>query len=269
MRQAITSATNPLIKLVVKLRERKYRRRENLFVAEGSRLVQTAWQAGSDVEFVIVDGETTDERILGLTDEMEERGQRVYVVPSALYKKISDTQTPQGIMTVLRRHTTALEDVSFADASPLLAVIDGAADPGNVGTVIRSADAFGANAVIFLKDSADPFAPKTVRATMGSLFHLPVVEGVSAAEFTAYCRAKGIACLAGVPKETGKACYLEDMTKPLAIVVGNEARGVSREIFDAAQKVFIPMCGEAESLNAASAATVLLYEAMRQRRVCL
>lgn len=150
-------------------------------------------------------------------------------------------------------------------AAPFYVVLDGVQDPGNAGTIIRTADAAGASGVILTKGSVDIYDEKTVRATMGSLFHLPVVSGVSAEELTAWAKERGLQLYAAALDVAARPHFSCDFTKPTAIVFGNEGNGVSTELLAQAETVYIPMYGTAESLNVGTSAAIVLYEAVRQR----
>lgn len=199
----------------------------------------------------------------------------MYLLPLTLMKKLSDTPAPQGILAVVYRQfhdispETALENV-LAKAqgrgeAPLLLLLESLQDPGNVGALIRSADAMGASAVILCGGSSDPYAPKASRASMGSILHLPLIPLPDPLSAARLLKSRGVQLLAGHLKGA-KPCYEADLTKPCALMVGNEGSGLSPALSaEADQLVLIPMQGEAESLNAAMAGSILLYEARRQR----
>ena len=194
----------------------------------------------------------------------------LYEISAALAKKVAATDTPQGIFLVAEQQKKSLPQMAehlqqAAARKPLLVVLDGVQDPGNAGTIIRTADAVGADGVILTKGSVDVFSDKTVRATMGSLFHLPVVTDVSAEEVAAFAQATGCQLLATALDEQAKPHFAVDFGKGSLIAFGNEGGGVSEELLVAAEKVYIPMYGEAESLNVGVSSAVVLYEAVRQR----
>lgn len=268
MSETVTSAHNPLVKLAASLRQRKYREELGLFAVEGVRLAEELAEAGWPLEVCLFTADAAaTPRVAKLLDALAGRRCRLVEVPAGVYAKVTDTQEPQGIMLIARPRRAALADVVGQDA-PLIAVLDGVQDPGNAGAVIRAADAAGCSGVVLLKGCADPFAGKTVRAAMGSLFHLPVADGLERVELAAAMAAAGIplvaATLDGVP------CFDADLRGPTAIVFGAEGQGVSEELLArAASQVTIPIWGKAESLNVATAAAVILYEAARQRRASL
>ncbi|MCC2683718.1 MAG: methyltransferase, partial [Paenibacillaceae bacterium] len=191
--------------------------------------------------------------------------------------QLCDAATPQGVVAVAAmppREGAALERAAAwaADPQALVVVVDGVQDPGNLGTIIRSADAVAATGVIVGRGSADVYNPKTLRATMGSLFHLPIVSGVDLPPLLAQVadaagEAPGGPQVIGATLRTELSCYDADLTRPTWLVLGNEGAGVSSAVAACVtREVLIPMPGRAESLNVAMAGTVLLFEALRQRR---
>lgn len=267
MSEFISSPANKLIKQVVALKQKKNRDSLGLFIAEGVRLVEECAAAGWSVETCIyTEAAAARERTHRLIERLERLLCQMVLVPESLYNKISDTEQPQGIMVIAKKRQTSLENLLTTEGKPpLLVVLDGIQDPGNVGTIIRTADAAGCTGVIALKGSADIYASKTVRASMGSLFHLPVVEGVSAKELITMLQQGGVTLLAtGLQKS--QVYYQTQFACPVAVVLGNEGQGVSHELLAAADAcVNIPLIGKAESLNVAIAAGIILYEAVRQR----
>lgn len=267
MSEFISSPANKLIKEVVSLKQKKYRDSLGLFIAEGVRLVEECAAAGWAVETCIyTEAAAVRDRARCLIERLEKLNCQLVVVPDSLYNKISDTEQPQGIMVVVKKRQTTLESMVAADEkNPLVVVLDGIQDPGNVGTIIRTADAAGCTGVIALKGSADIYAGKTVRASMGSLFHLPVVEGISSIEMIGLLQRCGVRVLA-TSLQKSEVYYRAKLSCPVAIVLGNEGQGVSPELLEAADScVNIPLIGQAESLNVAVAAGIILYEAVRQR----
>ncbi len=268
IQERIESETNKKIKLLASLRLKKYRDREGLFITEGIRLVEMAAQAMEwETEFCLVTPQAAaQERVQAILINLRQRGCPVYGVEESLYKKAAHTVEPQGILLLLKVRTTGLESISGVTGVPLLAVADGLQNPGNAGTMIRSADAAGCTGIVFLENSVDVFSDKVVRSTMGSLFHLPVVTNVTTGAFLDFCQQKKIRILAAVLEPDAKYCFSLDYTKPSALVFGNEGKGISTQLLQAAdEKLYIPMMGQAESLNAAMAASIVMYEAMRQR----
>ena len=251
----IDSASNKKIKLMESLRLRKHRAKEGLFRIEGVRLSEMAAASGWAIRFGLYTAELVEkERGRALVEALQAKCP-LYEIGAALAKKVAATDTPQGIFLVAEQQKKSLPQMAehlqqAAARKPLLVVLDGVQDPGNAGTIIRTADAVGADGVIL---------------TMGSLFHLPVVTDVSAEEVAAFAQATGCQLLATALDEQAKPHFAVDFGKGSLIAFGNEGGGVSEELLVAAEKVYIPMYGEAESLNVGVSSAVVLYEAVRQR----
>jgi TrmH family RNA methyltransferase len=187
----------------------------------------------------------------------------VFSVSDAVMAKLSDTEAPQGIAAIVSSPRLVLDEIILASV-PLLIACDRIQDPGNMGTIIRLADAVGADAVIVFPGCCDPFMPKAVRSSAGSIFHLPVVAA-EMPDAAAYCRQREIALVAA-DVHAERDCFDADFRRSLAIVLGNEAHGISRGMKEyISEAVRIPIIGQAESLNVATSAAVLMYEAVRQR----
>ncbi len=183
-------------------------------------------------------------------------------VTGQVIASLTDTTTPQGVVAVARTRTAPLADLT----GDLIVVLSGVRDPGNAGTLVRSAVAAGASAVVFASGSVDPFNPKTVRSTAGLLFHVDIVTEVTMAEVAATLGGKGLT-LVGADASSLVAPDAVDLTRPVALVLGNESWGIdvsARGLLD--EVVGIPMPGPAESLNVGIAGSILLFEASRQRR---
>jgi TrmH family RNA methyltransferase len=188
---------------------------------------------------------------------------RAIVLPDKLFQSIAATETSQGVILLVRPPEWRIEQI-FRGQS-LVVVIDGLQDPGNAGAIVRAIEAFGATGVMFLKGSASPFHPKTLRASAGSLFRVPFIAGIDGALAATALRQHRLDIYTAMP-HTGSEALAEDtdFSRRCALVIGNEGRGVSSELRSIAQDVAIPTLG-VESLNAAVAASVLLYETRRQR----
>ena len=240
-------------KLVRKLGQKKYRNELKLFVAEGLRLCEEVPPA--QVEF----GFYTREFLLESRGRiLVERLKNLEEISAATLEKISDTQTPQGILLVVRQKFSTLEEVA---EKKIIVALDGVQDPGNVGTILRTAAAFDCG-VILLEGSAEIFNPKVVRSSMGAIFYLPFMT-MTRADFLSAMSSREI--LAAAVDNSAEIYFRHDFRKnPVAIVFGSEAVGVSKEILDAARSIFIPMRGHAESLNVATSAAIILSEIVRQ-----
>jgi TrmH family RNA methyltransferase len=269
MRETVTSLHNQLVKTAASLRQKKYRDELGLFVVEGVRLVEDLTGAGWPAEFCLFTAAAAaNPRAAKVLSALADGGCRLVEVTEAVYGKATDTEEPQGIMVVAGKRPVSLADI-LARPAPLIAVLDDIRDPGNAGTVVRTAAAAGCSGVVLLKGCADLYAGKTVRATMGALFTLPVVDGQDRQEFLDTLAKAGIPLVA-TALEGAKPYFEGDLSGPAAIVFGNEGRGVSAELLTAAaSRLFIPLYGRVESLNVAAAAAVILYEAARQRRASL
>ncbi|QDR80886.1 TrmH family RNA methyltransferase [Sporomusa termitida] len=267
MSAVICSPANKLIKEVASLKQKKYRDELGLFIAEGVRIVEECAASAWPVHICIyTETAAARERTRRVLDRLAAARCRLVAVPEAIYNKLSDTEQPQGIMAVLKkRQATLAQMLAPAGQVPLIVVLDGIQDPGNAGAIIRTADAAGCTGVIVVKGAADIYAGKTVRATMGSLFHLPVWEGVAPGELITALTAANVSILA-TSLQNADIYYHADLKRPVAVVLGNEGQGVGRELLDKADGCLtIPLVGDAESLNVAVAAGVILYEAVRQR----
>jgi TrmH family RNA methyltransferase len=255
----ITSSQNPKLQLVRALLGRAKERREaGAFVAEGVRLVEDAINADWPIRFVLYD-ETLSERGQSQVESLKSRGVEVEMVAAHVMKSLSETESPQGILTVLNYSP-------FTIPHPLnfLLIPDQIRDPGNLGTLIRSADAAGVNAVLIPPETTDPFAPKVVRAGMGAHFRLPILS-MGWEEIGKVGKLEGLQFY--LADMNGESCWETDLCQTLALIVGGEAEGVSAEARKmVSRKISIPMAGKAESLNAAVAGSVLMFEVVRQRK---
>jgi TrmH family RNA methyltransferase len=254
----ITSAQNPKLKLARSLMGRpKERHAARAFVAEGVRLVEEALSAGWPIQFVLI-AAGLSERGLALVKKLEGKGIEVEQVSDELLNAISETETSQGLLAVL--------DYSPLDLPRLLnfaLIADSIRDPGNLGTLLRTAAAAGVQAVFLPPETTDAFAPKVLRAGMGAHFRLPI-HSLSWDEIRNATEPLKV-FLADMQ---GSPCWQNDFSLPLALIVGGEADGATqaaRQLADAT--VSIPMPGQAESLNAGVAGAVLMFEVVRQRKL--
>ncbi|MCQ6559187.1 TrmH family RNA methyltransferase [Paenibacillus mendelii] len=257
----LTSVQNEKVKAFASLLEKKHRDRSGKFLIEGVHLVQEALLAGAAVETVVFDAER------GIPNELEDllaesSCELVEASPSVM-AKCTATDTPPPVFGIVAKPDVDRQTLYGEDS--LVVVLDGVRDPGNVGTIIRSADAVGADAVILGRGCVDLYNPKTVRSTMGSLFHLPIMEG-DLAELLPEAKQHGIR-LIGTSLQASDTCYSYDWRGAAWLLLGNESSGLSDQtLVQVDDSIIIPMHGRSESLNVAMAATVVLYEALRQRR---
>lgn len=258
---------NPHVKYLRRLTGRRFRDQEGKFLVEGVRFVEEALNSTWPVEMLVYCQKITEEERGGkLLTSASKLGISLLEVDEPLFKELASTETPQGILAVVQQRDNSLEEMGGIAHPALLVLVDGVRDPGNLGAIIRSADALGAGGVILLKGTADIYNPKTLRATMGSLFHLPVIQGCAAEEVMDALAAWGIKTVAGAPRAS-MAVYDCDLCVPCALAVGGEADGAGEVVMGrVSDLVRIPMPGRAESLNVAVSAGILLYEAVRQRQ---
>lgn len=254
----ITSSDNQTYKKAARLKQKKYRDEQNQYLIEGPNLVHEAYKCNIKIEMVLISEDYRDSGIFPNVQTVK--------VTSGLFRKLSDTESPQGILAIVnKRAYTEAEFFAQKTASSNLIVLDRLQDPGNIGTILRTADAAGFNGAILIKGTADIFSPKIVRATAGSLFRLPVfmVESPKQAIILLKKYGKKIICTAP------NCCnnYNDvDMQNDVAVIIGNEGNGVSDEfLIKSDYLVKIPMQGTIESLNAAVSAGILMYESVRQR----
>ncbi len=263
--KTITSPQNPLIRELLQIKKAPFK---GAFLIEGPHLVEAALESGAALQAVLLSagflarykegekGEFLDslKRVLGA---------RLFEAPGPLFNRLAETKTPQGILAWCSYEEVKLQALR-ASGPALIAISDGIKEPGNLGALIRAADAAGADACIVTPGSVSMFSPKTLRASAGSFFHLPVIEA-GTEELWRYFREKKI-LLAGADAHAGKSLYGADLRAPVAIAFGSEAHGLSQEFLARADMLLrIPVRGRAESLNVGAAAAVFLFEAIRQR----
>jgi RNA methyltransferase, TrmH family len=253
----ITSSQNPKIKLARALTGRPKERREaEAFLAEGVRLVEEAFAANWSVRFVLYSDELS-ERGKKLMEKLEDKKIDIEKVESRLLQSLSETETSQGIIAVLNDSV-----IPIAESPNFILIPDSIREPGNLGTLLRTADAAGVEAVLIPPETTDAFGPKVVRAGMGAHFRLPI-HTMSWDEIRECAKSLQI-FLADMD---GQSCWETDFRQPLALIVGGEAEGASEQARKLANaSVRIPMAGKTESLNAAVAGSVLMFEVMRQRK---
>ncbi len=246
------------------LRKGGLRAAEQVVVVEGAELLSVAIAAGADVEAVYVAPEGADvPAVVDVTARVQSDGGRVFDLEAGVMARVASTVSPQPLLAVV---SWAPAPATVLDDATLVVVCVDVRDPGNLGTVIRTADAAGADAVVVCDGTVDPTNPKVVRATAGSLFHVPVVDGGPAPELVADLARRGLATVGTVVR--GGTDYVAfDWTAPVALVLGNEAAGLDPVLAAALDAgVTVPMAGRAESLNVGVSAAVLCFEALRQRR---
>jgi TrmH family RNA methyltransferase len=249
------------------LQKRSARWSEGVFVAEGAELLRTALRAGVAIESVYCAPEGEDDpATLETCEQALAVGARLFTLGPGVLERVADTVTPQPVLTVLPMMRPDPVVATEPAAQRLIVVLVDVRDPGNAGTVLRTADASGVDAVIFSGESVDPYNPKTVRASAGSLFHVPFSVQADPVALAASLAERGYRTLATVARDGDDYAAL-DWSVPTVLFLGNEAAGLGPEVRTAiGGAVAIPMDGRAESLNVGVACAVLCFEALRQRR---
>ncbi len=254
----ITSSQNPKLKLVRALQGRPKERQEaGAFLAEGVRLVEEALAADWPVRYVLYSSSLSD-RGEALVERLKATGLNVEEVAGDLLQAVSETETSQGILAILDSFQLPIPSLPN-----FILIPDQIRDPGNLGTLIRTAAAAGVQAVLLPPETTDAFAPKVVRAGMGMHFRLPI-HAMNWDEIEQVCKQAGSQVF--LADMAGRSCWETDFRVPLALIVGGEAEGASQQAQNLANTtVSIPMPGKAESLNASVAGAVLMFEIVRQR----
>ena len=258
----ITSATNARVKELLKLKKQsKYRQEQGVYLVEGIRMCKEA--PIHEIGQIWV-SDSFQEQHPEFANEFE-MVRTFYEVPDEIFQRLSDTQHPQGVLCVMRQKRYEIGLILKQEHS-LLMVLDHLQDPGNVGTILRAGEAAGVTGVILSAGCADIYNPKVIRSTMGSIYRMPFVYVEDLPEVLEELKRRGIHCYAAHLE--GKNSYdRESYVKGSAFLIGNEGNGLSEEVAACADiRIRIPMLGQVESLNAAAAATVLMFEAARQRR---
>ena len=260
----ITSTSNAQIKELAKLQKKsRLRDEKGIFLVEGPRMTE-------EIPAERIEKVYASESFAKKNKEFLEKLQApVELLTDTVFAYVSDTKTPQGILLVMEQRSCEIREMLDLDAQgrkPLLMVLDNLQDPGNLGTILRAGEAAGVTGVIMSHDCVDIYNPKVIRSTMGSVYRMPFVYVEHLPETLEVLAEAGIHSYAAHLK--GKNSYdQEDYTRGTAFLIGNEGNGLRDEVADAAEcYIKIPMCGEVESLNAAVASSVLMFEAARQRR---
>jgi TrmH family RNA methyltransferase len=267
--ELITSGANPVVKRVRLLADRRHRRREGAFVVEGIQPVWQAVEAGADVEVLVVapgllGRSAAARRVAAMIAGQEQRGVRVARLSDEVFARISGREGPSGLVAIVRGRLAGLAGLAAGPDSVFVA-LHGIGSPGNLGTIIRTANAAGAAGVVLAGQTADPFDPAAVKASMGALFTLPVAHAAGPAEFFGWAAAGGVTVVT-TSARAEQSFWDASYPRPLALLLGAEGAGLPGEVLARGDRqVRIPMSGTAESLNLAAAAAVLLYEVKRQR----
>lgn len=251
--EPIHSEANPLLKDIRRACARGTLTDQGLAVAEGPHLLEEAIRSGVALEAVIV----TEGRV---QDFSIPASARAISVPDGVFRKLSSTEAPQGVISLFRPGAWTFD--SMAAGRPLLVLLDGIQDPGNLGAILRTAEAFGATGCVLMKGCVNPYNPKSIRASAGSIFRMPLLYGLEAEQVMAELKARSIPPFAASARGEVEAKDV-DFSGNAALIIGSEGRGISEVLLKNSKRVRIPTAG-VESLNASIAAAVLLYEAQRQ-----
>lgn len=261
----ISSENNAIIKHIKSLRFKKWRMKHLQFVVEGVRIIDECLKHNGDIKYIVYCEDLHTVRYgTDLLNRIREKGFVIYEVPGQLFNKIAATENPQGIIAVINMRNIALEDLGLKDDGELLFVIlDRIQDPGNMGTIIRTSESAGADAVILTKGSVDPYNDKILRATMGAVFYLPIIQ-CKDDTWIEYLKERNVKLIAA-DLDTDKTYIDIDYGGNIGIIIGNEANGIDKKIlYNVDERVIIPILGKMESLNAAVAAGILIYKVVEK-----
>lgn len=256
----ITSTANSQIKRLINLKNKSSaRKKEGVFLAEGIKIYREIPK--DRIEAIYIEEKFSE---LFLKDIAYDLGESCTIVSENVFKQISDTVTPQGIVTVVRQKEEKLENILKKDEKQLFILLENLQDPGNLGTIIRTAEGAGVSVVIAGKSTVDLYNPKVIRSTMGSVFRVPYIVTDDLKSEIELLKNNGVCVYAA--HLNGKNYYdRENYEGSTAFIIGNEANGLTRETAQMADKLIkIPMCGKLESLNASVAAAILMYEAAKK-----
>lgn len=254
----ITSSSNPQVKQLAALQKKtKERTAQDLFVVEGSKMYQEAPAERLVQTFV-------SESFYRKHNAHSEHAQQVTILSDRVFESVSDTRTPQGVLCLVRQYHYEREDL--LGETPLLMILENLQDPGNLGTILRTAEGAGVTGILLGAGCVDLYNPKVIRSTMGSVYRMPFYYTEDLHSELLWLRSRGVTLYAAHLRGAGMYDG-QDYRKPSGFLIGNESRGLTDETADLADVcIKIPMCGRVESLNAAVASSVLMYEANRQRR---
>lgn len=260
MQSIVVSNSNQHIKKIKELKQKKYRDFHSQFVIEGIKMVTEAMTYGMNMTTMVLrEDYETNETLREVYRIAQEMGIFLLVVEFNLFGQLCDTETPQGVLAILEKKGQDLGYFLQGENHKIL-LLDTIQDPGNLGTIIRTADAFGISGVVLSNGCVDLYNPKVLRATMGSVFHLPIIANVNLLEWLPKLKDKGFVTIATDPYGEGDIANIK-RTPKMAIVIGNEAKGISQAIEEVVDiRMKISMSGNAESLNASIAAGIFIYE---------
>ena len=257
----ITSKDNETIKHIRKLKEKKYRQEYGEYVVEGIKLIKEAIEENQDVKTIIVCDNCDKAEVLNPISVYEVAKHKCVYVDEKVFNTITDVQSPQGILAVIGKQNKE-KQINYDE--DLIVILDDIQDPGNLGTILRTVDSVGLSQIIVSKKSSDVYNSKVVRSTMGAIFRVNVIESDNLVETIKEIKKHKFEVIS-TSLDTDKNMYDIDYKKT-AIVIGNEANGVSKEVQNLSdKKIKIPMLGKTESLNASVATGIVLYEYVRQK----
>ena len=259
----ITSKDNESIKNIRKLKDKKYRDLSNEYIVEGIKMIQEAINEKATIKTIVVCDDCKNSGMIPKEVLYEIAKYECIYVSEKIFNLITDVSNPQGILAVIEKNNVK---ASINYDEDLVVILDNIQDPGNLGTILRTADSIGLKQVIVSKESVDCFNPKVVRSTMGAIFRVKVIERESLTKTVNDLKKHDFKVYA-TSLEESKSIYEVDYTKS-AIIIGNEANGVSKELLEITDtNIRIPMLGKTESLNASVATAIVLYEAMRNKLI--
>ncbi len=256
----ITSKDNETIKHIKKLKEKKYREEYNEFLVEGIKMIEEAIHENAKIKSIIICEDCKTSGCIPNNTMYEIAKFDCIYVAEKIFNTITEVINPQGIMAVIEKPKNQEKEIDYKEDNFL--ILDSVQDPGNMGTILRTADSLGIKQIVVSKGTADIYNPKVVRSTMGAIFRVKVIEVENLPKIIKEMKKHKINVYA-TDLRTEKSIYDVDYTKS-AIVIGNEANGVSEEVLEeATERIKIPMLGKTESLNAAVATSIILYESFR------
>lgn len=252
----IESKDNNFFKYVKKLKERKFRDKEGLFILEGLRLVKEAIKANMEIKNIFISKSFEDKLVTEFNNTFLEN---TIILNDNLFSQLASTENTQGVIAVVNKINNNKDEIG-----DFYLICDKVQDPGNLGTIIRTAHAAGVNGIILTKGTVDIYNDKTIRSTMGSIFYIPIIYEDNDFTFIKKLKSEGFSLITTSLQES-KNFFEENLMGKVILAVGNEGNGISDELFALAdKKVKIPMPGDAESLNVAIAASIILFEKVRQ-----
>lgn len=247
----ITSKDNEIIKNIKKLKEKKYRL--DSYIVEGIKMVKEAISENQEIALIAI---REDFKI-----DFDTKNTKIVTISNKIFNDISDVKTPQGILAVIKKN----QNNQIETNQEYILALDSLQDPGNMGTIIRTADSANINQIIINKTTVDPYSPKVIRSTMGAIYRTNIIEVEDLKATLKEMKLKGFQIITTDLKAT-QSIYDINYNNKTVVVIGNEANGVSQEILQTAdKKVIIPMLGKTESLNASIAASIMIYEYVRQK----